>query len=312
VKVTVIGAGNVGATTAMRLAQGDVCDEVVLVDVVPGLAEGLALDLGQSAPIEGFATRVVGTVDYGPTANSDVVVMTAGRPRAPGESRADLLRTNAAIVRSCVEAAAAASPFAVLVVVTNPLDEMTFLAHRVSGFPPERVVGMAGDLDSARLRFFLAGLAGVAPARVDAITLGSHGETMVPLPGRATIEGTPARAILDDDALAAVFERTRNGGAEIVALLRRGSAFYAPSAAVAAMVRAIVEDRRELHPACAYLRGEYGIRDAFVGVPAVLSRRGVEEVRELDLDPAELRALREAAAAVARRCRELDDVLNGG
>jgi malate dehydrogenase len=312
VKVTVIGAGNVGATTAMRLAQGDVCGEVVLVDVVPGLAEGLALDLGQSAPIEGFTTRVTGTTDYGPSANSDVVVMTAGRPRAPGESRADLLRTNAAIVRSCVGAAAAASPFAVLVVVTNPLDEMTYLAHRVSGFPAERVVGMAGDLDSARLRFFLAGLAGVAPARVDAMTLGSHGETMVPLPARATIEGTPASAILDAAALDAVFERTRNGGAEIVGLLRRGSAFYAPSAATAAMVRAIVEDRRELHPACAYLRGEYGIRDAFVGVPAVLSRRGVEEVRELDLDPRELRALQEAAAAVARRCRELDDVLAGG
>jgi malate dehydrogenase len=312
VKVTVIGAGNVGATTAMRLAQGDVCGEVVLVDVVPGLAEGLALDLGQSAPIEGFTTRVTGTTDYGPSANSDVVVMTAGRPRAPGESRADLLRTNAAIVRSCVGAAAAASPFAVLVVVTNPLDEMTYLAHRVSGFPAERVVGMAGDLDSARLRFFLAGLAGVAPARVDAMTLGSHGETMVPLPARATIEGTPASAILDAAALDAVFERTRHGGAEIVGLLRRGSAFYAPSAATAAMVRAIVEDRRELHPACAYLRGEYGIRDAFVGVPAVLSRRGVEEVRELDLDPRELRALQEAAAAVARRCRELDDVLAGG
>ena len=305
-KVTVIGAGNVGATTAMRIAQQDLCREVVLVDVVPGLAEGLALDLNQSAPIEQFATRLIGTTSYEATANSDVIVMTAGRPRGPGMSRIDLLRVNAAIIRACVGEAAARSPFAILVVVTNPLDEMTYLAWRVAGFPVERVVGMAGGLDSARLRFFLADLAGVAPPRVEAMTLGSHGDTMVPLPGRATVEGTPARALFDEATLAGVFERTRNGGAEIVALLQRGSAYYAPSAATAAMVRAILEDRREVHPACAYLRGEYGIHDAFVGVPAVLSRRGVEAVEVLELEPAELATLQAAAAGVAARYRELE------
>jgi malate dehydrogenase len=310
-RVTVIGAGNVGATTAMRLAQADVCREVVLVDVVPGLAEGLALDLNQSAPIERFATRVIGTTDYGPTANSDVVVMTAGRPRQPGMSRQDLLRTNADIVQACVGAAAARSPFAILVVVTNPLDEMTYLAWRVSGFPPERVVGMAGDLDSARLAWFLAERCGVAARDVSATTLGSHGDTMVPLPGRATVAGRPATDLLGPADLDRLFQRTRDGGAEIVALLRRGSAFYAPSAATAAMVRAIVEDRREVHPACAYLRGEYGLQGAFVGVPAELSRRGVEAVRELELAPSELDALRAAAAAVRRRCDELDELLAG-
>jgi len=312
VRITVIGAGNVGATTAMRLAQQDLCREVVLVDVVPGLAQGLALDLNQSAPVEGFATRVVGTTDYGPTANSDVIVMTAGRPRQPGMSRQDLLRTNAEVVQACVGAAAARSPFAILVVVTNPLDEMTYLSWRVSGFRPDRVVGMAGDLDSARLAWFLAERCEVPARTVEAMTLGSHGDTMVPLPGRATVGGRPATELLDADDLDALFRRTRDGGAEIVALLQRGSAFYAPSAATAAMVRAIVQDRREVHPACAYLQGEYGLEGAFVGVPAVLSRRGVEAVQELDLAPSELAALREAAAAVRRRCDELDALIAAG
>jgi malate dehydrogenase len=312
VKVTVIGAGNVGATTAMRIAESDICREVVLVDVAPGLAEGLALDLGQSAPIEGFRTRITGSAGYEPTANSDVIVMTAGRPRSPGMSRMDLLLVNAEVVRSCVEAAVAASPFAILIVVTNPLDEMTHLAWRVSGFPPARVMGMAGGLDSARLRFFLAGLAGVAPPEVEAMTLGSHGDTMVPLPGRATIAGRPAEEVLDRDTLQGAFERTRAGGAEIVALLARGSAYYAPASATNAMVRAILEDRREVHPVCAYLTGQYGIDGVFVGVPAVLSRRGVDEVRELDLAPAELADLRAAAEAVRAKCAELDAALGLG
>jgi malate dehydrogenase len=312
VKVTVIGAGNVGATTAMRIAQSDICREVVLVDVAPGLAEGLALDLGQSAPIEGFRTRITGSTSYEATANSDVIVMTAGRPRSPGMSRIDLLLVNAAVVRSCVEAAVAASPFAILIVVTNPLDEMTHLAWRVSGFPTDRVMGMAGGLDSARLRFFLAGVANVAPPEVEAMTLGSHGDTMVPLPGHATIAGRPAEEVLDGATLQGAFERTRGGGAEIVALLRRGSAYYAPASATHAMVRAILEDRREVHPVCAYLTGQYGIEGAFVGVPAVLSRRGVEEVRELDLAPAELTDLRAAAEAVRAKCAELDEALGLG
>jgi malate dehydrogenase len=226
-------------------------------------------------------------------------------------SRHDLLRTNAEVVRTCVGAAAAQSPFAILIVVTNPLDEMTDLAWRVSGFPPARVVGMAGDLDSARLQWFLAERCGVPARRVEAMTLGSHGETMVPLPAHARVEGRPAAELLGPGDLDALFQRTRDGGAEIVALLRRGSAFYAPSAATAAMVRAVLEDRREVHPACAYLRGEYGIEDVFVGVPAVLSRRGVEAVEELDLAAAELAALRAAAAAVRAKCEELRGLLAG-
>ena len=311
-KVTVIGAGNVGATTAMRIAESGICREVVLVDVAPGLAEGLALDLGQSAPIEGFRTRITGSTGYEATANSDVIVITAGRPRSPGMSRIDLLLVNAEVVRSCVEAAVAASPFAILIVVTNPLDEMTYLAWRVSGFPPPRVLGMAGGLDSARLRFFLAGLAGVAPPEVEAITLGSHGDTMVPLPGRATIAGRPAEDVLDPGTLQGAFERTRAGGAEIVALLQRGSAYYAPASATHALVRAILEDRRDVHPVCAYLTGQYGIDGVFVGVPAVLSRRGVDEVRELELAPAELADLRAAAEAVRAKCVELDAALGLG
>jgi len=239
-------------------------------------------------------------------------VMTAGRPRSPGMSRIDLLLVNAAVVRSCVEAAVAASPFAILIVVTNPLDEMTYLAWRVSGLPPARVLGMAGGLDSARLRFFLAGLAGVAPPEVEAMTLGSHGDTMVPLPGRATIAGRPAEEVLDGSTLQGAFQRTRAGGAEIVALLQRGSAYYAPASATNAMVRAILEDRREVHPVCAYLTGQYGIDGAFVGVPAVLSRRGVESVQELDLAPAELADLRAAADAVRAKCGELDEALGLG
>jgi malate dehydrogenase len=298
VKVTVIGAGNVGATTAMRIAESDVCREVVLVDIAPGLAEGLALDLGQSASIEGFRTRITGTTDYALTANSDVIVMTAGRPRSPGMSRMDLLLVNAAVVRSCVEAATAASPFAILIVVTNPLDEMTHLAWRVSGFPPQRVLGMAGGLDSARLRFFLAGLANVAPPDVEAMTLGSHGDTMVPLPGRATIAGTPAEEVLDRETLAGAFERTRGGGAEIVALLQKGSAFYAPAAGVAEMVDSIVLDQKRVLPCAALCQGEYGIEDLFVGVPVKLGAAGIEEIVEIDLSDEEKGELQKSAGAV--------------
>jgi malate dehydrogenase len=307
-KVTIVGSGFVGQTTAMRVLQKGIA-EVVLTDIVEGLPQGLALDMKESAPVERFEPLITGTNDYADAAGSDVVVITAGFPRQPGMSRMDLLGKNAAIIRSVVEQIAPASPEAIIVVVTNPLDEMTHLAWRVSGFAADRVVGMAGDLDSARLAWFLAERCGVPARRVEAMTLGSHGETMVPLPARARVDGRPATEQLGADDLDAVFQRTRDGGAEVVALLKRGSAFYAPSAATAAMVRAIVEDRREVHPACAYLGGEYGIEDVFLGVPAVLSRRGVEEVRELDLGPTELRALREAAAAVRRKCEELQQLL---
>ncbi len=308
-KVTIVGAGNVGGQAAARLARSALVDEVVLVDAVPGLAEGIALDIAHCSALDGFDTRLCGSTGYEATEHSDVVVVTAGRARQPGQTRLDLLATNARIVAEVVARAASRSPFAVLVVVTNPLDEMTYLAWRVSGFPHRRVMGMAGVLDTARFRFFLARELGLPPAEVEALTLGSHGETMVPVISQSRVRGRPVADLLPVEALERVAARTRDAGAEVVRLLRRGSAFHAPGASVAAMVEAILADRREALPACCYLEGEYGIRDVFVGVPAVLGRRGVVEVVELPLVPAELTALREAAATVAARCRELDALL---
>ena len=311
-RVAVVGAGMVGATTAARIAEALLCDSVALIDVAGDLARAMALDIGSSLPLLGSDTVLTGGESYEGASGADVVVITAGRPRQPGQSRADLLEGNGRIVAEVCAGVRSAAPDAVVIVVTNPLDEMTHLAWRVSGFPTDRVMGMAGGLDSARLRFFLAGLAKVAPPEVEAMTLGSHGDTMVPLPGHATIAGRPAEEVLDGATLQGAFERTRGGGAEIVALLRRGSAYYAPASATHAMVRAILEDRREVHPVCAYLTGQYGIEGAFVGVPAVLSRRGVEEVRELELAPAELADLRAAAEAVRAKCAELDEALGLG
>ncbi len=308
-KVTIVGAGNVGGAAAERLARSPCVDELVLVDAVPGLAEGIALDIAQCAALDGFDTSVAGATDYGPTEHSDVVVVTAGRARQPGQSRLDLLSMNAEIVSEVVARVASRSPYAVLIVVTNPLDEMTHLARRVSGFPHGRVMGMAGVLDSARYRLFLAEALRVPPAEVDAITLGSHGDTMVPIVSASTVEGTPLAELLPASALQRIAQRTRHGGAEIVALLKRGSAFHAPGASIAAMVEAIVDDRRQTLPVCAWVEGPYGIDGVFLGVPAVLGRRGVEEIVELPLADDELAALREAAETVAERCRDLDRVL---
>ena len=307
-KVTVVGSGFVGATTAMRVAQQGLADEVVLIDIVEGLPQGLALDMNQSSPIEGFEPVVWGTNDYADTAGSDLVVITAGLPRQPGMSRMDLLEKNAGIMRQVAGQVKEHSPEAIVIVVSNPLDEMTFLASQVTGFAKERVMGMAGTLDSARLRFFIAEELGVSPSSVEAMTLGSHGESMVPLPGRATVDGKPLRDLASAETLERLYARTRDAGAEIVGYLKKGSAYYAPSAAVAQMARSIVGETKEVLPVCAWTTGQYGIEDVYVGVPARLGRGGVEEIVELELEEAELAALREAAEGIRAKCSELAEL----
>ncbi|MGH9022722.1 MAG: malate dehydrogenase [Acidimicrobiia bacterium] len=297
-KITVVGAGFYGSTTAQRIAEAGYANEVVLVDIIEGRPQGLALDMMQSRSIEGFETRGVGTNGYEATAGSDVCVVTAGLPRKPGMSRMDLLEVNARIVGDVTRQVAAASPEAVLVVVSNPLDEMTALAATVSGFPRERVLGQAGMLDTARFRHFVAERFGVSPSDVEAITLGSHGETMVPVPSLVKVAGKPLSEVADEATVAELVARTRDGGAEVVGLLKTGSAFYAPSSAAAAMVAAVVQDTGEVMPVCAWVTGEYGISDVYLGVPARLGRQGVAEIVELPLATEELGALREAAEAV--------------
>jgi len=297
-KVTVVGAGFYGSTTAQRLAEYDIFETVVLTDIIEGKPQGIALDLGQSRSIEGFETRVVGTNGYAETADSDIVVITAGLPRKPGMSRMDLIETNAKIVRQVTENVAETSPDAVLIVVSNPLDEMTALAANVSGFPRPRVLGQAGMLDTARFTTFVADEAGVPVASVRTLTLGSHGDTMVPVPSQCTVAGKPLADVLPAERIEALVERTRNGGAEVVALLKTGSAYYAPSAAAARMVRAVAQDSGEMMPVCAWVQGEYGVSDVYLGVPAQIGRGGVRRIVELDLADSELAALREAAEAV--------------
>ena len=304
-RVTVVGSGFVGATTAMRVAQKGLADDVVIIDIIEGLPQGLALDMRESSPIEGFEPVVRGTNDYAETAGSDVVVITAGLPRQPGMTRMDLLDKNAGIMRDVATSVRDTSPDAVVIVVSNPLDEMTFLASEVTGFPKGRVMGMAGVLDSARLRSFIAEELGASPSKVDAITLGSHGESMVPLPRQATVDGKPLTELVDEATLERLFQRTRDAGAEIVALLKKGSAYYAPSAAVARMVNAIAGDTKEVLPVCAWTSGQYGISDVYVGVPARLGRAGVEEIVELDLTEGELGQLREAAEGIRAKCADL-------
>jgi malate dehydrogenase len=306
-KVTVVGAGNVGSNAARRIAERNLADEVVMTDIVEGLPQGLALDINQSAPVVGFETLVKGSNDYADTAASDVVVITAGLPRKPGMSRMDLLDTNAEIVSGVADQIAEHSPNAVIVVVSNPLDEMTYLASIVTGFPKERVMGMAGVLDSSRLRFFIAEKLGVAPTSVEAITLGSHGDEMVALPRHATVEGKPLPELLDDGELEELFRRTRDAGAEIVEYLKKASAFYTPSASATRMVDAILGDSNEVLPTCAWTTGQYGISGVYLGVPARLGRGGVKEIIELDLDDDERTRLEEAAEAIRAKCQELDD-----
>ena len=306
-KITVVGSGFVGQTAAMRLLEKGL-GEVVLIDIIEGKPQGLALDLQEAAPIEGYEPSIVGTNTYADTAGSDVVVITAGFPRQPGMSRMDLLGKNAAIMRDVIGNVIPGSPDAILIVVSNPLDEMTYLAAEASGFPKQRVFGMAGVLDSARLRYFIAEELEVSPSDVDAITLGSHGEAMVALPRQATVGGKPLPELVDEETLERLFQRTRDGGAEVVALLKSGSAYYAPSASIVAMVRAIVRDTKETLPVCAWTTGEYGISDVYVGVPAKLGRGGVEEIVELDLNEDELSRLRDAAEGIRAKCADLASV----
>jgi malate dehydrogenase len=296
--ITVVGAGNVGATTAQRLAEKRLARTVALVDIVPGLPQGKALDQWESGPIEGFDTRIVGANDYGPATDSDLVVITAGIARKPGMSRDELVQTNAGIVKAVAEEVKRSSPDAIVIVVSNPLDVMCWVVKQVTGFPRERVMGMAGVLDTARYRAFVAEALQVSSADVQAMVLGGHGDTMVPLVSSTTVSGIPVSQLLDRARLEAIVQRTRDGGAEIVGHLKTGSAFCAPSAAVAQMVDAIVGDRRRVLPCAAWLEGEYGLRDLYCGVPCRLGAGGLERILEVELAPEEREALHGSAAAV--------------
>jgi malate dehydrogenase len=297
-KITVVGAGNVGATTAQRIAEKELARTVVMVDVAEGIPQGKGLDQYQSAPVEGFDTRVVGSNGYDETAGSEVVVITAGIARKPGMSRDDLLNTNAGIVRSVSEQIRATSPDAVVIVVSNPLDVMCYVAKEVTGFPRERVIGMAGVLDTARYRAFLAEAMDVSVRDIQAMVLGGHGDTMVPLVSYTTVSGIPVTQLLAKDKLDAIVDRTRNGGAEIVKHLKTGSAYYAPSSGAVQMVESIVRDQRRVLPCAAWLQGEYGMRDLYLGVPCKLGRGGLLQVLEVELTAEERDALEKSAQAV--------------
>ena len=297
-KITVVGAGNVGATTAQRLAEAELAREVVLVDIAGDMPRGKALDLWQSAPIYGYDTRLVGSNGYEETAGSGLVVITAGLARRPGMSRDDLLAKNAEIVGGVAEQVRDKSPDAIVIVVSNPLDAMAYVTLKVTGFPRERVIGMAGVLDSARFRSFIALELDVSIEDTHAFVLGGHGDSMVPLARYSTVAGIPLPALLPPERIEALIERTRRGGGEIVQLLGSGSAYYAPSAAVAAMVESIVKDKKRILPCAAYLTGEYGLDGVFVGVPVKLGRGGIVEIIEIDLEPGEREALHRSAAEV--------------
>ncbi len=309
-KVTVVGAGFYGSTTAQRLAEYDIFDEVVLIDIVEGKPEGLALDMNQSRPIEGFETKVTGQTTgsggegYEAIAGSGIVIITAGLPRKPGMSRMDLIETNAKIVRNVTENVVKHAPEAVLIVVSNPLDEMTALAAKVSGFPAQRVIGQAGMLDTARFTNFVAEKVGVPVGSVRTLTLGSHGDTMVPVPSACTVDGKPLTDVLAAEDIEELVTRTRNGGAEVVALLKTGSAYYAPSAAAARMARAVAEDSGSVMPVCAWVDGQYGISGVYLGIEAEIGAGGVKRVVERDLTESELSSLRAAAGAV--RAKQAD------
>jgi malate dehydrogenase len=303
-KVTVIGAGNVGATAAQRLAEKELCD-VVLVDIIEGIPQGKALDLAEAAPIEKHDAKLTGSNTYLESANSDIVIITAGIPRKPGMSRDDLISTNAGIVKNVTRQTVEMSPDAVLIIVSNPLDAMCHVAFEASGFPKNRVIGMAGVLDSARFRAFIAMELNVSVENTTAFVLGGHGDTMVPLPRYSTVAGIPITELMPKDRIDAIVERTANGGAEIVSLLKTGSAFYAPASAAVEMAESILKDKKKILPCATYLEGEYGIHGLFIGVPVKLGSNGVEEVIEITLTEEEKQALEKSADAV----RELKEIL---
>jgi malate dehydrogenase len=309
-KVTVVGAGFYGSTTAQRLAEYNIFEEVVLTDIIEGRPEGLALDMNQSRPVEGFETKVTGQSTgqagegYEAIAGSQIVIITAGLPRKPGMSRMDLIEVNAKIVRNVTENVVKHAPEAVLIVVSNPLDEMTALAAKVSGFPPARVMGQAGMLDTARFTNFVAERLGVPVGSVATLTLGSHGDTMVPVPSACTVDGKPLTDLMSDSDIEGLVQRTRDGGAEVIKLLKTGSAYYAPSAAAARMARVVAEDAHTVMPVCAWMEGQYGISDVYLGVEAEIGAAGVLRVVERDLTETELAGLRGAAEAV--RAKQAD------
>ncbi len=309
-KVTVVGSGFYGSTTVQRVAEGGYADEVVVIDIIEGKPQGIALDMMQSRSIEGFDTRIVGSNGYAESEGSDICVITAGLARKPGMSRMDLLEVNAKIVGDVTRQLVATSPNAVLIVVSNPLDEMTALAARVSGFPSARVMGQAGMLDTARFKHFVAEKFNVSPSKVEAITLGSHGDTMVPVPSLVRVDGRPLTEIADAETIDWLVQKTRDGGAEIVALLKSGSAYYAPASAAAKMVEAVATDSKAEMPVCAWVSGQYGISDVYLGVSAKLGRGGVEQIVELPLAAAELAALKQAAEAVRTKQADVTQFLS--
>ena len=307
-KITVVGAGHVGMITAQKCAEKELAREIVLIDVLEGRPQGIALDLAQSAAVEGWGSRVIGTNDPAATADSDVVIVTAGKPRTPGMSRSDLLAVNGKIVEQVARYVRERSGEAIVIVVTNPLDPMTALMRAKLGFPARRVIGMAGVLDAARFSFFLAEKLGVGVADVDAMVLGAHGDSMVPLPRASTVNGVPIGEWLEAGTIRALAERTKNGGGEIVALLKSGSAFFAPASGAVAMARAILRDERRVLPSTCLLNGEFGFEGVYVGVPAVLGRNGVERIHELSLDTEARIAMQKTVGAIQKDVDALRDL----
>ena len=305
-KITVVGAGHVGEMAAVRLAEKGLARQVVLVDIVEGIPQGKGLDIFESSPVEGFDCEIIGTNGYDETEGSDIVIITAGIPRKPGMSRDDLLNTNSNIMKSVTSEIAAKSPDSIILVVSNPLDIMVYVALKISGFDPTRVIGMAGILDTARYRSFIAMELGVSVKDVQAMVLGGHGDSMVPLPRYTTISGIPLSYFLPDDKIEPILERTRFGGGEIVKYLKTGSAYYAPSSAVVEMVDSIVNDRKRILPCAAWLTGQYGIDSVYVGVPVKLGSKGIEEILEIDLEENELSALQDSAKHVKETMTQLD------
>lgn len=305
-KVAVVGAGNVGATAAQRLAEKNLARTVVLIDVLEGVPQGKALDMYQSGPIEGFDTRVVGSNGYDEAAGAEVFVVTAGIARKPGMSRDDLVKTNAGIVKSVSEQIKRVAPNSIIIVVSNPLDVMCHVAMKATGFPRERVIGMAGVLDTARYRTFLAEAIGVSVEDIQAMVLGGHGDTMVPLPSYTTVSGIPVTQLIDQATLDQIVDRARNGGAEIVAFLKTGSAYYAPSAAAVQMVEAIALDKKRILPCSVWLQGEYGLKDVFCGVPVKLGAKGLEQIVKVTLSAAENTALQASAESVRSTMKTLE------
>ena len=309
-KVTVVGAGKYGSMTALRVAEYDIVDQVVMTDIVEGLPQGLALDMNQSRYVENFSSKIVGTNDYQDTSESDVVVITAGLPRKPGMTRMDLLEVNANIVSDVTTNILQHSASPIIIVVTNPLDQMTTLVSQVSGLPKNKVIGQAGVLDSSRFAYFISEKLNVDMNEVEALTLGSHGETMVPVPSQCKVSGEPISELLSKDEISELVQKTSDGGAEIVGLLKTGSAYFAPSSAAATMVKSIISDSNEVMPACSWVDGEFGINDVYLGVPTMLGSEGVTKVVEIDLKDDELDALKTASNAVKTKVDELNSIIN--